>query len=318
MKVSVAMITYNHESYIGQAIESILAQKVDFEYEIVIGEDCSTDGTRAVVTEFYRRFPDRIRPLLRAHNVGANRNFAETLEACQGEYLALLEGDDYWTAPDKLQKQIDFLDAHPEYAICCCRARALYEMGTQNLDTKWEVYPSCSRGTYAVEDILKANFVITCTAVLRRKLISQLPEWLFEMKLGDWPLFAMVAHYGEIELMDGVMAAYRVHHGGVWSSMSQGARLEEILRMLKALDKELRYKYTDTIREVIASMHLGLISISRAKGKRKETAKRFVNYLRDGGWRRPGTARVIVGIVAYEIVGVWCKVFSRTNSANGS
>lgn len=317
MKLSVAMVTYNHEKYIGQAIESILAQKVDFDCEIVIGEDCSTDGTRAVVKEFQRRYPDRIRLLFRAHNVGANRNFAETIEACQGEYLAILDGDDYWTAPDKLQVQIDFLDAHPECAICCGRARPLHA-DTQNFDTKWDALPSCPAGTYAVEDILKANFVMPCTAVLRRGLIGQFPEWFFEMKLGDWPLCAMVARYGGIELMDGVMAAYRVHPGGVWSSMAQGTRLEECLRMLIALDEELQYKYTDTIREVIANMHLGLISISRSKGKRKEAAQHFVDYIRYGGWRRLGTARVIAGLVAYEIVGAWWKVFPRTNPANGS
>jgi glycosyltransferase involved in cell wall biosynthesis len=317
MKLSVAMVTYNHEKYIGQAIESILAQKVNFEYEIVIGEDCSTDGTRAVVREFQRRYPDRIRLLFRDHNVGANRNFAESIEACQGEYLAILDGDDYWMATDKLQKQIDFLDAHPECAICCGRARPLHA-DTQDFDTKWNDLPSCPAGTYAVEDILKANFVMPCTAVLRRCLIGPFPKWFFEMKLGDWPLCAMVARYGEIELMDGVMAAYRVHQGGVWSSMPQDTRSEESLRMLKALNKELQYAYSDTIREVIASMHLSLISISRSNGRRKETAKHFLNYIRDGGWRRLGTARVIVGIVAYEIVGAWRKVLSRTNSANRS
>jgi glycosyltransferase involved in cell wall biosynthesis len=318
MKLSVAMITYNHEKYIGQAIESILAQKVDFEYEIVIGEDCSTDGTRAVVTELHRRYPDRIRLLFRDHNVGINRNFAETIEACQGEYLALLEGDDYWTATDKLQKQVDFLDGHPECAICSGRARPLYEAGTQNYDINWDVFPSHPAGTYSVEDLLRVNFVMTCTTVIRRKLIDQFPEWFFEMKLGDWPLCAMVARYGKIQLMDEIMASYRVHPGGVWSSLSQGTRSEECLRMLRALDKEFQYKYTDAIREAIASMYLGLASGSRSNGKRIETAKHFINYICNGGWRRPGSARVIAGMLTFEIIGSWYKVFSGTNSANQS
>lgn len=317
MKLSVAMITYNHETYIGQAIESVLAQKVNFEFEIVIGEDRSTDGTRAVVEEFYRRYPDRIRLLLRDHNVGGNRNFAQTVEACQGEYVALLEGDDYWTATDKLQKQVDFLDENPDYTICSGRARSLYEVGAQNLDTKWEVFPSCPPGTYSVRDILRDPFVITCTAMLRRKLIGQFPEWFFGIKLGDWPLFAMLASHGKIELMDATMAAYRVHAGGVWSSMNQDGRAEQSLRMLKALDKELEHKYANVIREVIASMHLGLIASARKRGKQMEIVKRFVDYVRDGGWRRPGTLRVIAGLVVYELSGAWCKVFPRTNSANG-
>jgi glycosyltransferase involved in cell wall biosynthesis len=316
MKLSVVMITYNHEQYIAQAIESILAQNVNFEYEIVIGEDYSTDGTRAVVMAFHRRYPDRIRLLLRDQNVGAMRNFVETIETCHGEYLALLEGDDYWIATDKLQKQIAFLDAHPEFAICCGRARALYEAGTQNLDTKWDVYPERPAGPYTIEDILKSNFVVPCTAVLRRKLVPPFPEWFFEMKLGDWPLFAMAARFGTIELMDEIVAMYRVHPGGMWSSMANSTRYEETARMLRALDKELQYRYTSTVRETIANSYLGMASISRSQGRRMETAKHFVNYIRNGGWRRPGSARTIAGMITYGVIGSWYKVFLRTKSAN--
>src|ERR1700676_449892 len=117
MKLSVMMITYNHERYIAQAIESILAQKVNFDYELVIGEDCSTDGTRAVILDFHRRYPSRIVPLLRERNLGGPRNFLGTLAACRGKYLALLEGDDYWICTDKLQRQVDFLEANPAWAI---------------------------------------------------------------------------------------------------------------------------------------------------------------------------------------------------------
>src|SRR5438132_1821213 len=102
MKLSVMMITYNHERFIAQALDSILAQRVNFDYEIVIGEDCSTDGTRDILMDFHRRYPDRIVLLLRDHNLGVMRNFEATLGACRGRYLALLEVDDYWTSENKL------------------------------------------------------------------------------------------------------------------------------------------------------------------------------------------------------------------------
>ena len=105
IKVSVCMITYNHERFIAQAVESALMQETDFDYEIVIGEDCSTDGTRQVLLDLHDRHPDRIRLLLREKNIGASHNFVGTLEACRGEYVAFLDGDDYWTCPNKLQKQ---------------------------------------------------------------------------------------------------------------------------------------------------------------------------------------------------------------------
>src|SRR5579864_5044611 len=107
MKLSVMMITYNHERFIAQALDSILAQQVNFDYEIVVGEDCSADGTRAILMDFHRRYPSRIVPFLRDRNMGAMPNFESTLRACRGQYLALLEGDDYWTSPDKLQRQVD-------------------------------------------------------------------------------------------------------------------------------------------------------------------------------------------------------------------
>ena len=130
MRLSVAMITYNHERFIAQALESVLAQRVNFDYEIIVGEDCSTDGTRAIVMDFHRRYPGGIVPLLREKNIGGARNIELTLAACRGHYLAMSEGDDYWTCEDKLQRQVDFLDANPDYAICCHRVQIFDEIGT--------------------------------------------------------------------------------------------------------------------------------------------------------------------------------------------
>src|ERR1700693_1289131 len=173
MKLSVAMITYNHQRFIGEAIGSGLAQKVNFGSEIVIGEDCSTDGTRGVILDFQRRHPERIVPILRERNVGAMRNFAETIAACRGQYVAFLEGDDYWTSVDKLQRQVDFLDAHPDSVLCCHRVKFLYETGSAEVN----VHPLLAAGPYTIEDLLRMNFVMTCSAVLRRDLIGPLPRW---------------------------------------------------------------------------------------------------------------------------------------------
>ena len=110
-KVSVFMITYNHEKYIAEALDSILMQKTDFDFDIVIGEDCSTDATRRIVLEYSRKYPDKIKLLLHNVNVGFISNMMYVLEACTGKYVAMCEGDDYWTDPFKLQKQVDFLEA---------------------------------------------------------------------------------------------------------------------------------------------------------------------------------------------------------------
>jgi glycosyltransferase involved in cell wall biosynthesis len=316
MKLSVVTVTYNHERFIAQAIESILAQNVNFDYEIVIGEDCSTDGTRAVVEEFHRRYPDRIRLLLRERNVGSQRNFIETVEACRGEYVAFLDGDDYWTATDKLQKQVDFLDTHPDRAICCGRARAVYDSRPEDFDGWWDVVPVYPTGTYTFESVLKTCFVYLTASVLRREFIPSFPQWLYEMKLADWPLCIMVARHGKFELTDDVVAAYRIHTGGIWSALPHLTRLNELARMLKALDKEFGYQYSDVIREAIARPYLDQARWSRANGERLEAAKYVLHYARNGGWRCRGGARAIAGILTYGVVGSWYKLFSRTRAAD--
>ena len=118
MKLSVLMLAYNQEAFIREALESVLAQQTTFDFEIVIGEDCSTDTTRSIIQSYQAAHPGKIRGLYRAENVGMIENFIQGYRACQGEYIAMLEGDDYWVDPCKLQKQVDFLESHPDFSIC--------------------------------------------------------------------------------------------------------------------------------------------------------------------------------------------------------
>src|ERR1035438_1167895 len=129
VKLSIMMLTYNHERFIAQALNSILSQRVTFDYEIVIGDDFSSDGTRDILARFCHKYPERIVLLLRERNIGAIRNMVATFAECQGEYVALLEGDDYWICDDKLQRQIDFLDSHRQTALCCHRVQLLDATG---------------------------------------------------------------------------------------------------------------------------------------------------------------------------------------------
>jgi glycosyltransferase involved in cell wall biosynthesis len=178
MKLSVAMITYNQERFIAQAIASVLAQRVNFDYEIVIGEDCSTDGTRAIVEDFARRYADRIRPILHKQNVGGPRNIESTMACCRGLYLTIFEGDDYWTCEDKLQKQVDYFDAHPHCAISCHRVRFLYESAPENLGSKPEVFPPHPAGHHTLEDLLMNEYGII-PARLTSPSVGRIPTMLF-------------------------------------------------------------------------------------------------------------------------------------------
>jgi glycosyltransferase involved in cell wall biosynthesis len=314
MKLSVILITYNHERFIARTIESVLAQRVNFEYEIVIGEDCSTDGTRAVIMDFYRRYPGRIVPLLRDRNLGAMRNAETTLAACRGQYLAFIEGDDYWTCDNKLQRQVDFLDAHHDCAICCHRVEILDEMGIGRAG----VFPSHAAGSYTIEDLLRENFVFTCATVVRGDLSNPLPGCFLEMKVGDWPRAALVARHGKIELLDEVMAVYRVHSGGVYSSLSLPNQLIETTRMLTVLDKHLEFQYTRAIRRTLAESYFELACHARQDRNRKETAKHLASCLRNGGWQLPGCQRTLASFAAYTLLGSWYEVIRRVRRANHS
>ena len=131
--LTVVTITYNHEQYIHQCIEGILAQKTSFPVEYIIADDCSTDGTRAICEEYARNYPDIIRLVSSSANVGAVENEQRAFLAAKGKYIATCEGDDYWTDPLKLQKQVDFLESHPEYSVCFHRFKKYHE-----IDGSWE------------------------------------------------------------------------------------------------------------------------------------------------------------------------------------
>lgn len=251
MKVSILVLAYNHEKFIAQAIESALMQQVDFEYEIVIGEDCSPDSTRQIAISYQEKYPDKIRLLLPEKNLGMHKNFAQTLQACQGQYIAMLEGDDYWTVPDKLKKQVDYLDARPECAICCHDTLAVWEERNYAPARCLNNYKEIS----TLEDLLLVNFIPTPSVMYRGGLVSELPNWLDKLSMGDWSFHILNAQHGYIGYINEVMAAYRIHSGGVWSSKSPKWQLQETIKALEAFKIHLDPKYDFILNLALADKH---------------------------------------------------------------
>jgi len=243
--VSVLMITFNHERCIARAIDSVLEQETAFPFELVIGEDCSTDGTRAVIEDYVRRYPGKIRPLFRDHNLGCCPNFIETLRACRGRYVAWLDGDDYWIPRDKLARQAAFLDANLDYAICSGRARVFHEDGSQQ---PWD-YPDWTRTEFTVDDLLRENFIPTCSVMFRHGLLLEIPQWLERMPFTDWPLFISLSRLGDIHVIPEALAAHRVHSKGVWNQQTPEQMAEarrEFYRQLAAGLPELAEQIAKT------------------------------------------------------------------------
>jgi glycosyltransferase involved in cell wall biosynthesis len=229
MLVSVLTITYNQERYLAQALDSILMQAIDADLEIVVGDDASSDGTGAILRAYRDRHPGQFRLLLRDRNVGLVRNFAETLLACRGRYVAILEGDDFWTSPDKLRTQVEFLESHPECSACFHNVEVVYEDAGRESHLFHRTPPA--RRFLTLQDVLRSHPIPTPSTMFRRGLIERLPEWFYSMPMGDWPLHVLNARQGPIGYIDAVLACYRVHGAGSWSS--QG-RLETLRRTIEA------------------------------------------------------------------------------------
>ena len=206
--LSVVMTTYNHERYIAEAIESVLNQRTSFNIELVIGEDCSTDNTLQIVNHYKAQHPEMIRVVSSAQNVGWRSNYRRTIAAAKGRYVALLDGDDYFAHPEKLQLQVEMLEQHPELGMCYTRSERLDDEG------RVTIYPEGECAT-TFEAMLRRNPAENCTVVARRALVEQYyrevvpaehPEWLTD-DLPMWLWFAANSRYAAI---DRVMAVHRV------------------------------------------------------------------------------------------------------------
>jgi glycosyltransferase involved in cell wall biosynthesis len=238
MKVSVSIITYNHETFIAQAIESALAQQVHFDYELVIGEDHSSDRTREIVCDYAARYPRRIRLFLHEHpdgypRINGNRNFFNNILNARGEYVALLEGDDYWTDPLKLQKQVDFLERHAECSACFHNVRILHE-GAPERD-RLSYRARRKKKFFALPDIVSSHFIPTCSTMFRNRFDSSFPDWVYTVSMGDWPLHVFNAEHGFYGYIDEVMAVYRVHGAGLWSGSNRAAKIERTIEAAELL-----------------------------------------------------------------------------------
>lgn len=253
MKVSVLMTTYNHGRFIAQAIDSILIQKVNFDYEVVIGEDCSTDPTREIVIDFQKKYPDKIRLLLNERNLGGRKNLIQTFKACKGEYIAMVEGDDYWTSPHKLQKQVNFLDSHLECSMCFHSVKVLYEDGSRE---SWIFSPPEKKEIYTLEDLLEKNLMATCSTMFRNGLFGELPSWFYILPMGDWPLNILNAEHGKIGYINEVMGVYRIHSGGFWSARGVIEKLQKEIEAYRFINTHFNFVYNKFIRSRVSLRYL--------------------------------------------------------------
>jgi glycosyltransferase involved in cell wall biosynthesis len=275
MKLSVLMITYNHEKYIAEAIESVLMQEVNFEYEIIIGEDCSTDSTRNIILKYKNKYPDIIIVNNNECNLGMHNNFINTYNKCRGKYIALLEGDDYWTTSDKLQKQVDLLDSNDDYVSCFHAVKVI----NSEKNSSYIYRPATTEPIYATEDILRNNFISNCSVVLRNGLIDDFPKWFCALKQADWSFHLLNSQFGNVYFMDEIMATYRMHSDGVWTGMDIEDRYKGVLESYYAFDQHFRNIYHDLITEQVYKTYKKLVAACCNSGSAWKIRKIFPGML---------------------------------------
>lgn len=237
--LSVCFICYNQAAFIRQALDSVLAQKVNFSWEIIIADDFSTDGTREIVLDYQLRYPGLIRVLPRDSNLGPGKNFIDLLYSARGKYIAYLDGDDYWTLDTRLQQQVDFLEKNPLFAMCFTDCMETYSEDPAH-PSNHIFGGSGSQTVTSANELIFRNYIQTCTVVFRNKLFEKFPAWYADLKIGDWPLHLLNARYGAIKFLPVVSAVHRNHSSGVWSSRNVLSRIYESISMFDKLER-----YTD-------------------------------------------------------------------------
>jgi glycosyltransferase involved in cell wall biosynthesis len=284
--VSVWIPTYQHGAFIRECLDGVLMQVTSFPVEIIVGEDESTDGTREICIEYAKQHPDRIRLFLRSRarshwTDGGTTRFFNGVWAwlsARGKYVALCEGDDCWTDPTKLQKQVDLLELRPDVTLCCHRV-----VTGSDSKANGAVYPGHPKPLInTLEDVLPENWIATCSIVLRREVLQDYPGWARDLTFSDWPIQVMAAKRGNIGFLDAVMGFYRVHAGGQWSGLGGVKRLQDTLKFYFALKDEVsRRAWNRGARRRVAQLKMQLAAEYRALGDLKAARKAALEALRN-------------------------------------
>ena len=251
--VSISCITYNHERYIRDTLDSMLSQKTDFDFEILIHDDASTDKTADIIKEYQSKYPDIIKPILQSQNqysigiinVSGRYNFPRA----QGEYIAMCEGDDMWCDDNKLQLQVDYMRGHSECSLCFHSARIITEGGELH---KALMRPLKKSQVVSASKLVGSGFRIpTASLFFRTEYVRKQPDYYTNCPIGDIPLQLMLAQKGDAYYIDKPMSMYRFAVAGSWTENmlsgnyieKQRAYVKAMKAMYKDFDKHSEYRF---------------------------------------------------------------------------
>lgn len=243
MKLSVILISYNQQEYIRQAVESILMQRFDGEVEVIIADDSSKDSTFEIIKEYESKSPFYFIYLPRERNVGMKMNYKRAFAACDGDYVAILEGDDWWSSDSHLQQHIDFLNSHKKCSMSFNRINAFFEKKGEYKLANYP-YPK-DYFTFSLKDlIIQGDMIVNLSCcVFRNPLIKTLPDEFFNLNFADWELGMWMAQYGRIAYLKESTSVYRINSQGQWTSMDDESKKKSILATFDYMNEFFGHKY---------------------------------------------------------------------------
>ncbi len=270
-------MTYNHARFIAKALDSILMQKTNFLFEILISEDNSTDGTREIVEAYHKKYPEKIRLLLSEKNIHTNEVVSRGIHAAKGNYIALLDGDDFWTSEHKLQLQADYLDKNAKCVLCFHNAQVFYEEATQST-RNWT--SANQKQVSTLDDLWRGNFIATCSTMFRNGILEKVPKWYHSFfPITDWPLYILLAEHGTIDYIGEVMGVYRQHSGGLYSPYDEKEKQKITLALYKKINRCLNFRYSKAITTAASVYFYEWAEEYKKRGNIKRAVECFNVYL---------------------------------------
>lgn len=230
-KISVLVITYNHEKYLREALEGILCQQVEADLEIIISDDNSTDGTLTIARDYQKKHPGLIHILTSSTQSGHTHNYERAWKQAAGDYIAHCDGDDYWTSSKKLSQQLSFLEENPSFSSCAHKMWAICEED----QSKHGPIPRTDQTVFTTEHLVEACFPHNCSLLFRNRLFKEFPDYFHQLTGHDWCIDFLNSLFGPIKILPEAMGVWRMRANGLWGGRKSVFHLQHGIHFLNCI-----------------------------------------------------------------------------------